>query len=77
MWLADDSHGISRQSKGKDQESIQSSTIPGPEHHTVRLQNTRKYNTHESQEVGPIQAGDHKTARNRQYSLTKIRMKHK
>ena len=39
--------------------------------------NTRKYNTQESQEVSPFQAGDLKAARNRKYCTTKTNMKHK
>ena len=34
-----------------DQESIQSSTSSGPEHHMGKLKNKRKHNTQESQEV--------------------------
>ena len=33
--------------------------------------NTRKHNMQESHEVSPFPAGDHKAARNRQYSITK------
>ena len=56
---------------GRDQESIQSSTIPDPEQ--IRENDTQ----HESQEVSPFQASDRKDARNRQYSITKVNMNNK
>ena len=37
----------------------------------------KKYYTQESQEVSPFPADDHNAARNRQDSITKIKMKHK
>ena len=41
--------------EGKDQESIQSSTIPDPEQRMGKRQkHTRKHNTKESQEVYPL-----------------------
>ena len=60
-------HMTSGQSReeGKDKESIQSSTTPDMQHYKGKWQNTRKYNTHESQEVSPFQAGYHTAARNR------------
>ena len=65
--------------EAKDQESftIQSSTIPDPEHHMGKGQNTRRHNIQERQEVSPFPAGDHKAARNRQDSITTINKKHK
>ena len=57
---------------GKDQESIQSSTIPDPEHRVGK-----ETKTQESQEVSPFQAGDHKASRNSHDSIIKIKMKHK
>ena len=41
-------------------------------------QTQEKHNTYDSQEiVSPCPAGDHKAARNRQYSTTETSMKHK
>ena len=62
--------------EGKDQESIQSSTTPDPRHHMGKGQNTRKHHTHESQEVSPFPAGEHKSARSRQDSIIKTSVKH-
>ena len=39
--------------------------------------NTRRHHTHESQEISPFRAGDHKAARNTKYTTTKTTMKHK
>ena len=38
---------------------------------------TRKHHIQEGQEVSPFPAGDHKTARNRQDSMTKTKHKYK
>ena len=53
------------------QESIQSSSLPDPKHTLGKDENTK---TQESQEVSPFPAGDHKIARNRQDSITTIKM---
>ena len=50
----------------KDQESIQSSTTPDPEHHMGKWKkHTRKNHIQESQEVILFPAGDYKAAMNR------------
>ena len=59
--------------EGKDQDLIQSSTTPDPKYHLESDKSTRKHLTQESQEASPFPAGDHKTARNRQDSITKRR----
>ena len=59
------------------QESIQSSTTPDPDTVWESDKNTRKHNTHASQEVSPLKAGDHKAVRNREDSITKTYMKKK
>ena len=64
--------GITSREEGKDQESIQSCTIPDGK----LTKNTSKQSTQESQEVSPFPAGDHKDARNRQDSII-INTKHK
>ena len=47
---------------GKDQKTIQSSTITDPGYHMGKWQ---KYNKHHQQEVSPFPVGDHKAAKNR------------
>ena len=44
--------------------------------HLGKKQNTRKHNTHDSQDVGPFPAGNHKAERNRHESSTHTKMKH-
>ena len=61
--------------EGKDQDLIQSSTTPDPKYHMESDKKTRKHLTQESQEASPLPAGDHKTARNRQDSITKAKHK--
>ena len=58
---------------------MQSSPAPDPGHHmeNEKLKHTEKHHTQESQVVSPFPAGDHKAARNRQYSITKTNMDHK
>ena len=60
------------QKEGKDKESIQSSTTPGPRGD----KNTQKNHTQESQGVSSFPACDHKAAKNRQDSIIKTNMKH-
>ena len=55
--------------EGKYQDSIQSSTIPDPEHHVK----VTKTHTQESKEIIPFRAGVHMAARNRQDSIAKIK----
>ena len=60
--------------EGKDQESMQSSTISMYLAWNTILEsdkNTRKHNTQESQEVSPFTAVDLNAARNRKDSITK------
>ena len=45
---------IQSKEKGKDLESLQSSTTPDQEHDMGKWQNTRKHNTQEIKEVSPF-----------------------
>ena len=59
--------------ESKDQESIQSSNTPSPEHYMQKRQNTRKHHTQESKEASHFPAGDHKSAKNIKDSTTNKR----
>ena len=61
--------------EGKNKESIQSSTTLTQDTIWERDKNTRKHYVQESQEASRFPAGDHKVARNRQDSMTKIKQK--
>ena len=74
LWKNSGSAHESRE-EGKDQESVQSSSIPDLGHHIGKWQKHKKYNTQVSQEVSPFPAGDHKAARNRHDSVTRTNMK--
>ena len=66
-----------RQSKkdGKDQESIQLSTTPGPGTIWETNKYTIKHYTQESQEVSPFPPDDHKAAMKRQENTTNTKHK--
>ena len=61
--------------EGKNQDRY--NQIPHPTQETIWVsdKNTRQHHIQESQEVSPFPAGDHKTARNRQDSVTDIKQK--
>ena len=63
--------------EGKYQESIQSSTTPGPNTIWESDENIIKYHTQKGQEASPFPAGNRKAARNRQDSITKTNTKQK
>ena len=61
---------IKSKQEGKDTKSIQLITTPDPGHRTWKWQNTIKHHIQESQEVSHFPEGDHKSAMNRQESIT-------
>ena len=65
---------MSKKSKeeGKDQESIQSSTMPDPGHIWERDKSTRKRQIHKHLLASPFPAGDHKADRHRQGNMSKM-----
>ena len=61
---------------GKDQESIQLSTIPDPEHHMGTWQKAQETTTDTGSNSSAL-SGDHKAAGNRLDTIAKINMKYK